>query len=127
VTALALAFFAPYPGIAGLVLALRARLTKTFKLGGRVSNSVIVMLQGEFFDIGNTNSVGFVRLVIDGRAQNPSDIVIGSYKPGAEETHGFNWISEPLAPGTHTATIEWRDNGQAPFYAGATSMTILHK
>jgi hypothetical protein len=47
--------------------------------------------------------------------------------PDEVETHGFNFVSDPLAPGTHTATIQWRDNGLGPFCATERSLIVLHK
>jgi hypothetical protein len=100
-------------------------MSKTFSLGGRISRPVIVMFQGEFF-ANDLNAAAFVRLVIDGRAQNDGEeVVVFGYR--VQETHGFNWVSEPLAPGTHTAVIEWRDTGTAPAYVAPRSMIILHK
>ncbi len=102
-------------------------MTKTFKLGGRAAQRVVVLLAGEFFDAGDPNAAAFVRLTIDGAVQSPQETVIATYKSGAEETAGFNWITEPLAPGNHTATILWRDGGAAPMFAGDTSVIVLHK
>jgi hypothetical protein len=101
-------------------------MSKTFRLGGRVRQRVIVMFQGEFFEPTVRGAYALVRLVIDGVAQNSGEeVVIASYV--VQATHGFQWVSEPLSPGTHTAVIEWRDGGNAPVYVAPRSMIILHK
>jgi hypothetical protein len=101
-------------------------MSKTFRLGGRVPQRVIVMFQGEFFQPVERGAHALVRLVIDGVPQNSGEeVVIASHV--VQATHGFQWVSESLAPGTHTAVIEWRDGGDAPVYVAPRSMIILHK
>jgi hypothetical protein len=107
-------------------------MTKTFKLGGTASRPVIVLFQSEL-STGTPGSRVETRLTIDGVVQpGPGATVILSTLPsdaltGFVETHGFNFISNPLAPGTHTATIQWRDSGEGPWYASRRSLIILHK
>jgi hypothetical protein len=101
-------------------------MSKTFRLGGRLRQRVIVMFQGEFFEPTVRGAYALVRLMVDGVAQNGGEEVnIASYV--VQATHGFQWVSEPLTPGTHTAVIEWRDGGNAPVYVAPRSMIILHK
>jgi hypothetical protein len=100
-------------------------MSKTFRLGGTVSRGVIVMFQGEFFE-PTRGAHALLRLVIDGVPQNGGEEV-NIVTDVHQSTHGFQWVSEPLAPGTHTAVIEWRDGGDAPVYVAPRSMIILHK
>jgi hypothetical protein len=107
-----------------------AGMTKIFKLGGRISRPVIVLFQSKFFT-DTENNIAFIRLTIDGVPQQyPGGIPVDHRPTGGPRvvgTHGFNFISYPLTPGTHTATIQWHDSGVGPYYAEQRSLIILHK
>jgi len=105
-------------------------MSKTFTLGTTSNKPVMVMFQGEWFT-GTVGSAAFIQLAIDGIVQSgPNSVVVAFVPFGATpetETHGFNFISDALSPGTHTATIQWADNGQGPYCVRVRSMVILHK
>jgi hypothetical protein len=46
--------------------------------------------------------------------------------PDEEETHGYDFVSAPLAPGTHTAMIQWRDNDVGSGCVVWRSLVVLH-
>jgi hypothetical protein len=105
-------------------------MSKTFTLGTTSNKPVIVMFEGEWFT-GIEGSAAFVQLAIDGVVQSGPRSVVAAFTPfGAipeTETHGFNFISDALSPGSHTAAIQWADNGQGPYCVRVRSMLILHK
>jgi len=105
-------------------------MAKTFTQGATSNKQVIVQFEAEWFPSA-IGSAAFIQLAIDGIVQSGPSSVVAAYTPfGAipeTETHGFNFISDALTPGTHTATIQWADNGQGPYCARVRSMIILHK
>jgi hypothetical protein len=107
-------------------------MSATFRLGGRAAQPVIVLFEGEWGGPSFTEGTGaFIRLAIDGVVQTPVDVGVERRPTGTPddlETHGFNFVSDPLAPGTHTATIQWRGtttSGQV--CVQDRSMIVLHK
>ena len=108
----------------------RPIMSKTFTLGTTSNKPVVVMFEGEWFT-GIEGSAAFIQLAIDGVVQSGPSSVVVAYTPfGAipeTETHGFNFISNALSPGSHTAAIQWADNGQGPYCVRVRSMLILHK
>jgi hypothetical protein len=106
-------------------------MSKSFSFGGTASRHVIVLFQGEFRFLTEGTSV-LIQLLIDGVVQSgPRHVVIVSRQLGDEHnppgTHGFNFISDRLAPGTHTAQIQWRDSGAGPGCVETRSLVVLHK
>lgn len=105
-------------------------MTVTFAIpvGGE---SVVIMFSGEFptdlpFTPCDTGAnFAFVQLVIDGVIHSGPDGV--GLHSADYSSNGFNFISGPLAAGTHTAKIQWRTT--APFAGCALnrSMIILHR
>ncbi len=104
--------------------------SKKFSLGGSQSRPVIVLFQGEWFS-NTEGSAAFIQLAIDGKVQSGPSSVVVAHRPFGEpqqtESHGFNFVSDPLVPGTHTATIQWADNGQGPYCVRVRSLIVLHK
>jgi hypothetical protein len=104
-------------------------MSKTFKLGSTTKRPVVVLFQGEWFST-DPSRAGEVELAIDGVVQPGTDGsgVVMFFNSGDTvlETHGFNFVSAPLAPGPHTATIEWADNGVGPVCITNRVMTIQH-
>ena len=104
-------------------------MSETFTFGGRISRPVIVLFEAEWVSLVENGGV-FVRLAIDG---NPvgGTIPLADFRapgePDEPETHGFNFVSGTLAPGTHTATILWADNGAGPGCVTVRSLIVLHK
>jgi hypothetical protein len=103
------------------------QMTRTFTLGGTVNDEVVAMFQGSLSldSSGGTFDTGFIRLTIDGAQQTPGVVpAIGADDRG---THGFNWQSSALRPGTHTARVQWRTDLGSNFCVDARSLIILHK
>lgn len=106
-------------------------MSETFSFGGTASRRVIVLFQSHW-NLGAENSSVSIRLTIDGVVQSGpgNGFIINSQPADAQQrtvgTRGFNFISNPLAPGTHTAKIQWRDNGVGPGCAAARSLIVLH-
>jgi|GEM_PF-2845248 len=105
------------------------QMTRTFALGGTTADEVVVMFQGALnLDGAGTFDTGYVRLRIDNAVQGPGDQV-PVRSPGSTETatHGFNWQSSSLSPGSHTARIQWRTDLGSTFCVDARSLIVLHK
>ena len=103
------------------------QMTRTFTLGGSVNDEIVAMFQGSLsLDTGGgTFDTGFIRLTIDGAQQGPGEIpMIGA---GDRGSHGFNWQSAPLTPGSHTARVQWRTDLGSGFCVDARSLILLHK
>ena len=103
------------------------QMTRTFTVGGSVKDEVVAMFQGSLSlgSSGGSFDTGFLRLTIDGVQQGPGEVpAIGAADRG---THGFNWQSAPLAPGSHTARVQWRTDLGSTFCADARSLIVLHK
>lgn len=105
-------------------------MSETFAFGGTASRPVIVLFQGSWRDRTEGSSVS-IRLTIDGVVQSGPAFVGVDHRPIGEppmaDTSGFNFVSDMLAPGTHTATIQWADNGVGPFCVTDRSLIVLHK
>ena len=105
-------------------------MSKTFTQGATANKAVIVMFEGEWFPSAE-GSAAFIQLAIDGVVQSGPRSVVAAFSPFGEipdtATHGFNFITDALTPGSHTATIQWADNGQGPYCVRVRSMIILHK
>ena len=69
----------------------------------------------------------FVRLTIDGVVQ-PVNVSVPIFA-GSEgtNTHGFTWVSRSLAPGSHTARIQWRTDLGSTFCVDDRSLVVLHR
>src|SRR5688572_14054155 len=77
---------------------------------------VLIMFQGSWERTGESSSPNAdLRAVIDGNVVNIDGI--GDVETvdidEADDTHGFNWISEELHPGGHTAWIEFQETGSS--------------
>ena len=68
---------------------------------------------------------GFLRLTIDGVEQSPGEVP--AIAPEDRGTHGFNWQSKPLTPGSHTVRVQWRTDLGGTLCADARSLIVLHK
>jgi len=95
--------------------------SETFSFGGTASRPALVLFQGQWE--GNGGAV--IRLTIDGA---PQSLVVPVYRSGFG-TNGFHFISAPLAPGTHTAKIQWSSDPtvEGAICVLARSLIILHK
>ena len=101
----------------------------TFKLGGSAPRPVIVMLQGQWF-MPNEGVDVRIRLLVDGSMQTPTNVLMAQRPTGnslTDGTHGFDFVTDPLTPGTHTAKIQWHDNGVNQGCITNRTLTVLHK
>jgi hypothetical protein len=102
----------------------------TFKLGGTAPRPVLVLMEGQWF-LPNDGVTIRIRLLIDGVVQSgPTDVLVAERPAGValiDGTHGFNFVSDPLVPGTHTAKIQWHDNGVNFGCVTNRSLIVLHK
>jgi hypothetical protein len=109
------------------------QMTRTFTLGGSVNDEVVAMFQGSLSLDSSAGSfdTGFIRLKIDGVTQSPGTIPVirarGSGSATEIGTHGFNWQSQPLPPGSHTARVQWRTELGSNLCVDARSLIVLHK
>jgi hypothetical protein len=103
------------------------QMTRTFTLGGSVNDEAVAMFQGSFSldTSGGAFDTGFIRLTIDGVQQSPG--VVPAIGAGESGTHGFNWQTRPLTPGSHTARVQWRTDLGSNFCVDARSLIVLHK
>jgi hypothetical protein len=103
-------------------------MSETFRFGGDVSRPVLVLFQGEWQNSSFEGDAA-IRLTIDGVAQpgRTDGVFVHEDDEFPDfETNGFNFISAPLAPGTHTATIQWKSlNGT--ICVAWRSVIVLHK
>jgi hypothetical protein len=110
---------------------LMPNMLRTFTLssqGSSANDEVVVMFQGAAMrlSLGSGFDTGFVRLTIDGVEQPPGLIPVVSEGDEAA-SHGFNWQSRPLTPGSHTARIQWRTDLGNELCVDARSIIVLHK
>ncbi|HXJ63112.1 MAG TPA: hypothetical protein VNN79_05110 [Actinomycetota bacterium] len=102
----------------------------TFKLGGTASRPVIVMLQAQWFMPTEGVTVR-IRFLVDGVVQSgPTDVLVVERPTGVALTdgaHGFDFLSDPLTPGTHTAKIQWKDNGVGQGCVANRTLLVMHK
>ena len=104
-------------------------MTRTFTLGGTANASVAVLFKGALsLSSGSGFDTSYIRLQIDGVTQSPGEIPVKGEGDPLIATHGFNWqIPRMLAPGTHTARIQWRTDLAQQLCVDARSLIILHK
>jgi hypothetical protein len=103
-------------------------MSETFSFGGNHSRPVIVLFQGTW--VSAAQAEAFIWLTIDGVVQPSPGWTILAHEDDASadfETNGFNFISAPLAPGTHTATIQWYSGNGNQVCVVGRSMVVLHK
>jgi hypothetical protein len=105
-------------------------MSVTFKLGGSASRPVIVLMQGQWFMPHEGVDVR-VRLLVDGAVQSgPTEVLVAQRPAGnslTDGTHGFDFISNSLTPGTHTAKIQWHDNGVNSGCVANRTLIVMHK
>jgi hypothetical protein len=103
----------------------------SFKSGGAGSRPVIVLFQGEWFNFADSSAIE-IRLTIDGVEQSgPARVIVEHRTTGSFdefETHGFNFLSDRLAPGLHVGRIQWKRAGAAgTACVGNRSLIVMHK
>ena len=99
-------------------------MTKTFNQGA--TDEAIVMFTGEW--IPNTGRA-LIRLVIDGVVQSgPGDAAspFAPHEGAVVATNGFNFVSNALGIGNHTAKIQWATTG-SQVCIDERSMIVMHR
>jgi len=97
-------------------------MSRSFTLAGTNNKKVVVMFQGvmEVFDSAVFASI---RLLIDGNVQSgPQPVLVDQFD---FQTAGFNFITDSLAPGQHTAVIQWKSGSGAEIFAADRSLIVL--
>jgi hypothetical protein len=105
-------------------------MSRSFNQGAGAAEEVISMLQGSFsFTPTSPFDTAFVRLLIDNVVQGPGDQVPILSTDGTSITSavGFNWQSPPLAPGAHTARVQWRTDLGSQLCVDTRSLIVLHR
>ena len=101
-------------------------MTQTFALGGTTNDEVVVMFQATWSGQTDPFDTAFVRLTIDG-VEQPTNVSVPIFGGGnGSFTHGFNWISKALTPGSHTARIQWRTDLGSFLCVDDRSLVVLH-
>ena len=74
-----------------------------------------------------TPDAGVIRLTVDNTlVQSPVDLIaLGS--TGEQRAVAFNWETNAMTPGTHTARIQWRTNAGSLFCVADRSLIVLSK
>jgi hypothetical protein len=106
----------------------------TFTQGSGAADEVAVLFQGAGWFVEQLNFVG-IRLTIDGAVQPGPGAGNDTFIYGADPSttasgttsHGFNFQSEALAAGSHTARIQWRSFDGSEICVGPRSLLVLHK
>lgn len=81
-------------------------MTKTFTQGGTNANEALVSFN-MFLEHGDHPPVA-VRLLIDDVVQPGTGSGITYALVNASESKNWTFVSAPLAPGTHTAKLQWK-------------------
>jgi hypothetical protein len=102
--------------------------SKTFNLAGTATRPALVMvsLQSELIVQGSS---GYVRLLIDGGQQGVGPLTWHVAGPGggsADGTVGYAFLTLALAPGSHTATIQFSGSLSNTFCIDHWTAAILH-
>jgi hypothetical protein len=103
-------------------------VSETFSFGGTTDRRVIVLFTAGVGGTGDNHYLT-LRLRIDGVTQPPGAVTV-NYPSSPARTGAFNFISERLEPGSHTAKLQYRitvglaEPGQGCLYN--PSMVILH-
>jgi hypothetical protein len=73
----------------------------------------------------NAPAQGLIRLSIEGIPQ-PEEVAATTAFEAVANTHGYNFVTDPLAPGLHVARIQWEVSG-GRFCIRDRSLIVLHK
>jgi hypothetical protein len=102
----------------------------SFKIGGKKPLPVVVMFQGQWF-MPNEGVNVRVQLLIDNVVQSGANDILTVERPSGvslvDGTHGFNFVSNVLSSGAHTAKLQWRDNGVNFGCIARRTLIVLHK
>lgn len=110
----------------------------SFTQAGPDTSSIVVAFQGNWSQgaSGETTVGAFILLEIDGNRADLTSTnggVLATPGPASaigSGTHGFNFVTEPISPGPHTAILLWTDNvlnGTGTICVAERSMVIHHR
>ena len=106
-------------------------MTRDFTLGGSTSEEVVVMFQAVSSLAPGPEPGPRLCPATDrwrGAGPRESDPFISSGDAlNRAEARNFSWQSTPLAPGSHTALIQFRTDSGWQFCVNARSLIILHR
>jgi hypothetical protein len=111
-------------------------MARAFVQGGTTAESVVVAFVGSWpKPTSGTPAGAFIFLEID---NNRVDVTStnggvlaheGAATSVSNGTHGFNFVTDPIPPGSHTAKMRWADNvlsGSGTICVAERSMVIHH-
>jgi hypothetical protein len=107
-------------------------MTRTFTLSGTTNRSVVVLFTGSYWST-TAGHFAFIQLTVDG-VVNPGpgrSVLLTLYSQDEDggspqlDSHGFNFQTEPLTPGSHTVKIRWQGSG-GTVCIGSRSMIVLY-
>jgi hypothetical protein len=108
----------------------------TFTREGTDTASVIVSFVGNWPNpSGGTANGAFIFLEIDGQRRDLTStnggvlVSEGQSTSVGRGTHGFNFVTDPIPPGGHTATMRWSDNvlnGEGTICVAERSLVVFH-
>ena len=102
-------------------------MMQTFSWVEPRNDEVVVTFQASWSGMAQQFDTAFVRLTIDGAVQ-PTNVSVPIFAGSdGTNTHGFTWISRSLAPGSHTARIQWRTDLGSTFCVDDRSLVVLHR
>lgn len=109
---------------------------KSFVQGGDSPQSIVVTFVGSWAKPTSGNPAGaFIFLEIDNNRVDVTStnggvlVHEGTATSVSNGTHGFTFVTEPIAPGTHIAKIRWADNvlnGSGTICVFERSLVIHH-
>lgn len=112
-------------------------VTANFMIKGHEPTSVTVSFVGSWTKPTDSPAAGaFILLEVDGSRVDITSTNGGVLaSPGtatdvSSGTHGFNFVTDPIAPGNHVAKIRWADNlliGTGTICVSERSMVIFHR
>jgi hypothetical protein len=110
-------------------------MSRTFTISGTTNRSVVVLFQGSYWS-APPGHWGLIQLTVDG-VVNPGpgkSVFLYQYNQDEDggapqlESHGFNFQTEPLPPGSHTVKIRWAGIGVGSglLCIGSRSLIVLY-
>jgi hypothetical protein len=112
-------------------------MSRGFVQGGTTSQEVIVTFTGTWPKPSSGTPAGaFILLEIDGTRVDLTStnggllVHEGKASSVSNGTHGFTFVTEPIAPGRHVAKIRWFDNflsGTGTICVAERSLVIQHQ
>ena len=81
---------------------------------------LVLTFSAEVWSDNGTNT--FLRVLVDGSATSPSDVVIaGGFLIGV---HAMSFVSPSVSAGNHTVKVQWLINGSGAAYMGDRTLSI---